>query len=213
MYYTVYKITNQINGKIYIGTHKTEDLNDNYMGSGKYLKYSQEKHGMENFAKEILFVFDNPEDMYDKEADIVNEDFISEENTYNLKVGGFGGWDYVNENITPERRIELCSMGGNTCNIGLENHGKIISNALKEKYKDENVKIRRYGGQQLFKGKKHSEETKKIMSDKAKENSKGQLNSQYGKMWIHSLIENRSTRINKGDPIPDGWIKGRKIKF
>ena len=78
MYYTVYKTTNQVNGKFYIGTHKTVDLNDDYIGSGKYLKHAIEKHGIENFKKEILFVFDNAEEMFAKEAEIVTVDFLTE---------------------------------------------------------------------------------------------------------------------------------------
>jgi len=97
MFYIVYKTTNQVNGKFYIGTHKTVDLNDDYLGSGKYLKRAIEKYGAANFKKEILFVFDNPEAMFAKEAEIVTEEFLSENNTYNLKNGGEGGFDFINK--------------------------------------------------------------------------------------------------------------------
>lgn len=38
MKYTVYKITNKINDKIYVGVHSTDNPNDSYMGSGKIIK-------------------------------------------------------------------------------------------------------------------------------------------------------------------------------
>jgi dissimilatory sulfite reductase (desulfoviridin) alpha/beta subunit len=63
MFYTIYKTTNLVNGKIYIGKHQTKDPHDNYLGSGKQLGYAIKKYGIENFKKEILFVFDNEAEM------------------------------------------------------------------------------------------------------------------------------------------------------
>ena len=73
MKYTIYQITNLINKKIYIGKHQTQNINDNYFGSGIALLKAIAKHGKENFVKEILFVFDTEEEMNNKEKELITE--------------------------------------------------------------------------------------------------------------------------------------------
>lgn len=123
MKYTVYQITNNIDGKIYIGCHKTVDINDGYMGSGKILNRAYKKYGVENFTKEFLHIFDSSEEMYAKEAYIVNEDFVNRDDTYNLKVGGTGGWDHVN-NDTEFRIAKNRKARKTTDKILLEKYGE-----------------------------------------------------------------------------------------
>ncbi len=209
MFYTIYKTTNKIDGKFYIGKHQAKDLDDGYMGSGKYLKRAIEKHGIENFDKEILFVFDNETDMNAKEAELVTDAFVKEDTNYNLCPGGEGGFGYINNNNIGNigwkhnlNSSEHQQNGGLAAMKNPDNRKKVSYN-MKEAHKAGKM---RYDG---FKDQKHSDVSRKKMSDA----KTGVGNSQYGKMWIYSLTERKSIRINKDAPVPDGWHKGRKMKF
>lgn len=87
----VYKTTNLVNGKIYIGVHQSQDVDsDLYIGSGKRLKSAIKKYGKENFERDIIEVFDNKDEAFAYERSLVDEDFISRSDTYNIVTGGGG---------------------------------------------------------------------------------------------------------------------------
>ena len=159
MFYTIYKITNKLDGKFYIGKHQTKDLNDGYMGSGKILKRAIAKHGIDNFKKEILFIFDNEQEMNDKEKELVT----LHEMSYNLCPGGKGGFGYLNNS--------------NMSNIGWKTNftsnyqkrgGKIGGKIGGKKSKELGVGIFDPMNKYDWTGKNHSEETKQKISSKNK---------------------------------------------
>lgn len=108
MFYYVYQITNLVNAKIYVGVHKSKSLNDGYMGSGKIIKNAIEKYGISNFKKDILEFFETSEAMYAKEKEIVTDEFLLREDTYNLRRGGTGGFDYI---ISTNNHISVHNKG------------------------------------------------------------------------------------------------------
>lgn len=95
--YQVYKVTNLLNNKVYIGVHKQTKKKDEYLGSGKLINLSIQKYGRENFKKEILFEFTTAVEAYNKEAELVNREFVESPMTYNIQLGGTGGWEHYGD--------------------------------------------------------------------------------------------------------------------
>jgi len=109
----LYRITNLINHKIYIGCHQTDNLDDGYMGSGTWIKYALNKYGQENFKKEILEYFLDAESMFNTEAKMVTREFIKDTNNYNLSEGGRGGFkgEECYNNPSRNNKLSLANRG------------------------------------------------------------------------------------------------------
>ena len=91
MVYLIYETINILNGKRYIGKHATNNINDNYLGSGLYLNNAINKYGRENFSKKILFQFETEDEMNAKEIELITLDVVSDDMYYNIALGGQGG--------------------------------------------------------------------------------------------------------------------------
>ena len=213
-YHFIYKTTNLVNNKFYVGMHSTDDLEDGYFGSGKRIHYSVNKHGLENHQVEILEFLSSREELKRREAEVVNEELLANPLCMNLKFGGEGGWDHVNSS---KDEIEK------RCWQWVEAHSSKIKNdqEYRERYHQSmsaSLKRRMENGEKLFGGKQglgflgkfHSEETKQKMR---KTKNAGESNSQFGSRWIHNLEMKISKKIAKGEVLPEGWNEGRKMKF
>lgn len=210
-YYTVYQTTNQANGKIYIGIHKTDDVHDSYIGSGKLLKAAIKKYGKSSFTKQILYVFDSLDDAVACEKDIVNEDFISRPDTYNICVGGglgsreINGLTFKDRYHTDGTKQKISSqMKGNKHSVGRK-----ISEDHKAKIAEASSKT--------HKGVKKTPEHRKKISDSIRDkwNDPAYRGKSRGKgsrkpfMWITNGVENRRYTPMESCPIPDGWVRGK----
>ena len=200
MKYTVYKITNLINNKIYIGCHITSDLNDSYMGSGKIICQAIKKYGINSFKKEILFILENETEMFIREKKLISK-FNPD---YNLHKGGNGGFTYINNNKISVNNFETRETAQKASKRAQEvmkelrkntpqweiNKAKKSSETLKRKYKSGEIKPG-------FLGKKHTEKFKQNKSKTMSIKQKGELNSHYGRKHSQKAKNKISESLKK----------------
>ena len=212
-YYYIYKITNIITNKYYVGMHTSTSLDDNYFGSGLVIKRSIAKYGKKNHKKEIIEVCQGREELILRETEIVDQSFLNNPLTMNLCLGGKGGgWTKEQQQENNRRsQIRQKELREQDCDWTIR-RSKASSAANLKAYKEG----RRIPNTPDWTGKKHNEESKKKMSKSKRGNCGGSKNSQYGTCWIYNLGLNENKKVKKTDLnvwIDKGWIKGRKLRF
>ena len=92
----IYKITNLLTGKMYVG--KDETSNPDYFGSGVLIRKAIKKYGKENFKKEILAETDDKFELRNLEKYFIQTlESYRREIGYNISLGGDGG-DTISNN-------------------------------------------------------------------------------------------------------------------
>lgn len=203
MHYLIYKITNRLNNKIYVGKHKTENKDDGYFGSGLLLERAVKKHGKENFVKEILFELATEDDMNQKEADIVDEEFVARLDTYNIRLGGEGGWDAVNSQKSKHRTT---ARMGSVNRVLRWNNDTTFRQEYGEKLSS-SIRLYQSVNGNPFSGRKHTDETKNLLREKMKGRGTGKNNPAFGKKWITNGIISKMANVDGNLPV--GWRVGR----
>lgn len=218
-HYLVYKTTNLVNGKIYIGKHETDDIDDGYLGSGILIQRAIEKYGEENFKREILFECSTREEMNAKEAELVNEEFLKRDDVYNIKLGGEGGFDFINVHGI-NNSGDNAGKGGRR-NVQLlkdsqehrEKFSARISSGLKRVWKEQPELFRNFKFD--WTGKHHTEETKRKISESIGDRH-GEKNNAFGTVWIYNENTKQNKMVKKelmSDFLNNGWKVGRRMDF
>lgn len=203
-FHIIYQTTNLVNNMIYVGAHSTDLLEDGYLGSGHRLTLAIEKYGIEKFKREILFIFENPIEMFNKEAEIVNEEFLKRSDVYNIVTGGFGGYNKGTTGLKHMNHPET----GQRCAV----HSNAIPSMIKEGWiigrnmssTTDTVWVHSLSEKKMI---KHSELSKYLRDGWKKGLPKSPT---LGKVWIYNPSSNEYSLCENNelsDKLNSGWIK------
>jgi group I intron endonuclease len=186
MFGYIYKTTNTINGKIYVGQHKAETFDKYYKGSGQLLARAFKKYGKTNFTCEILATAETKEELNALEVYWI--DRLAARDTeigYNITEGGEGTVGYQH---TEEAKLKMSvakkgkPLTAKHCKaISQSNSGRKLSEESRLKISKANT------------GKKHTEETRQKLRDAHKINPRN-----FDEEYRRKLRESRADALATG---------------
>jgi group I intron endonuclease len=195
----IYKTTNLVNQKFYVG--KDTHNNPNYYGSGKRLKLAIQKYGIENFKKEILEICESLERLNEREKFWIKElNAISE--GYNISLGGDGG-DTISNNPRRDEISKKISESNKGRFVGKTNSKetrKKISKALKGRF---------VGDKNPNYGKNHTDEAKdkirkkalgRVVSDETRKKISIKNKGKKGVVWTDEMRQKLSENRKINNP-------------
>lgn len=207
MDHIVYKTTNTVNGKYYIGVHSTYNIEDNYLGCGHWrgrkicgastspILNAFKKYGDDSFVKEILFIFKTREEALTKEQEIVN---IIDEMCYNARAGGGSSYIYTDHakqkmsDAAKERSKRVLIQTNILVKLNKQRIGKTYS----EQYGEEKAKEISLKKSLSLTGRKLTNEHRQKMSKNRKGKDCGKC---LGRVYVWDKIENKLIRVTRSD--------------
>jgi len=215
----IYKTTNLINGKVYIGKSEKEFTTE-YLGSDVLLSKAIEKYGKENFKVELIEECDTNDTLNDREKFWIKE--YMGDNCYNIAEGGSGGNTLGNH---PNKKAHYKSISkkisetlkGHTVSIERrKKQSKSHTGWFKRLSEDEQNAYREKLSKKLkdvykdghhSKGKSLTDEHKEKLSKKAKENGFG------GDTWSNLTEDERNIRCMKLSKSLTGRVVSEETKM
>lgn len=161
----IYKTTNLINGKFYIGQDNKN--NEKYFGSGLLITKAIKKYGINNFKKEILEFCSSKKELNEREIFWIEKlNSMNKEIGYNISKGGTGG-----------KLVDVEAKKGKTYE---EYYGVERSNEIKLKFSQ-----KRKGKPNVLKN-----ITREEVNIKISEGNKGKERTEINKIKISDSLKN-----------------------
>ena len=195
----IYRITNLVNGKTYIGQHKVKKgrtiTSDTYWGSGKIITESIKKHGKKNFKKEILISGDfTREEINRFEICAIFFERLNHYSEYNISDGGespFSNSEFAKKAASKTDYSKVSkALKEYYSNLSKKEKDKIVKKR-KETCLERNISFKTKG-------------TTGMHFKKATGSSQGSKNSQFGTHWY----TNGEVNV-KAKKCPEGFRPGR----